>query len=487
MYTLRPYQSKIVDSLLKNNHSKMRLAVSPQGSGKSIIITELSKILSNNSVLITTSRLVLLDQLKVHLSGNSNATIVSRGSLHKVQELSFDYVIIDEAHEVNIIGQFQDFLNKRDCIVMGLTATPYRMDIDIKEIWGEPVIEIERNELISHGYLADREIIPIPLEMMINVTPADWYLSKSHVNNLSWNNTPEILEFILRHPPKFKGIIFCCSINQGKYISEHIGAKLVGSHLSIGENRQLIKEFKEGDQKLIISVDKLTVGFDEKQVKSIYNLRPTTSYTLYEQMIGRGDRKLGLEKNKIYDFTFATVDFAKSKSQFFKPCHNCGVNIDKRWNSCPHCGEKVYRTHKQNSNNEKECPTCTTLNLAKSRFCINCGFYLVRIDNLWTKCTTFSMRKIAGYFEVSFSNKFEICKMNTQEYEEFLSFLGGNTISNINPYTVIHDNQFKIKAIINNNGSTMLTEKLIFLPKLKDRHNGLGATLWPTTESLMGM
>ena len=486
MYQLRSYQTNIIKALLNaESTSKMRLAVSPQGSGKSIVITQLANILHDKKVLITTSRLVLLDQLREHLKSNTNAIISSRGSLHKIKDHAFDYVIIDEAHEVNTIGQFQEFLDKRDCTVFGLTATPYRLDIDIKEIWGEPVIKIDRDELIKDGYLADREIMPIPLEMMINVTPADWYLSKVHVNNLSWNNTPNIIEYIKQHPPKYKGIIFCCSLNQGKYISENIDANLVGSHLTLKENRELIEEFKYGGQKLIISVDKLTVGFDEKQVKSIYNLRPTTSYTLYEQMIGRGDRYLASEKNKVYDFTFASTDFGQPGNQFIVSCHHCGEKIDKRWNSCSYCGEKVYRTHKSKKTHEKECPDCNTMNFSKARFCINCGFYLIRINNLWTKLSDISTKHIGGHIEVSFPGKFENCRFDLEEYKAFLIFLSGEN-NDIYPYTVIHDNSFKIKAIVNYKNHTFLAERLTFLPKFKDRHNGMGGNLWPTTESLMG-
>jgi DNA repair protein RadD len=401
---LRPYQKQAIEAL-KNGG----LAILPQGSGKSIII----QALANDNTLITTSRNILLEQLRLR---KCKGDIINRSSLHKVTK-QYDQIIIDEAHEVNTIGQYHDFLKyQTNTKIIALTATPYRLDMGhISKIFGSPVFEITREELSK--YLAPREYPIVPCKINVQ-EEGSTYLK---------DNTKEIVEHILKNPPESDtvGIIFCINIKHAEIVHTLIpGSKII--HSKTKNNDEILKN----PPKYLINVELLTTGYDHPPTKSIYLMRNTDSYSLYEQIIGRGDRPYNDCNNKIYDYTLSTRKLGVERDNI-AVCYNCGDDIDKRLNTCPTCNAPKIVEEPTTRDGYKQCPECNNLNRSYAKFCIKCRHILLKSVGYRNIRAYVSVKKEYDkyVFSLPISDKYKLWKKYTlskDKLRKFVIFLNGD-------------------------------------------------------------
>lgn len=388
IFHFRYYQIDAIESIkesYKSGDTDVLLEL-PQGSGKSVIIRDIANhfVRMGRCVVITTDRLILLAQLKEGL--HTNVTIMSRGSLAN-SKTKFDVIIIDEAHNCNYeYGQYDAIRSANDAYVIGFTATPYRLDHGyiVPKIFSKLIYSIDRETLIDAGFLAPRKFHHIPTHFLINVRPAE-YLAQESIGNVAKEKTEAIIEYIETLNLVGKTIIFGVDIVHCLEICNLLCAKskVVASCFSVTDNNNIIAEFKYWDLDIIISCMMLNVGFDAPMAVNIVNLRPTTSYTLYEQLIGRGDRPFkGKTHNNIYDFTFNSLDFGKQRDHI-AVCVECGLDTDNRLHKCENCSTKIVRMHMDFK--PKICQRCSFENQRRARFCQGCSAYLVEPSVLWTR------------------------------------------------------------------------------------------------------
>lgn len=98
-------------------------------------------------------------------------------------------------------------------------------------------------------------------------------------------------------------IVFACSVEHGKRLSAILsmnGIENVAVYGStpLAERKRNIERFKKNDVGILINYDVLTTGFDSKNIRCVFITRPTSSISLYSQMIGRGLRGPKMGGNK---------------------------------------------------------------------------------------------------------------------------------------------------------------------------------------------
>ncbi|NLX77056.1 MAG: DEAD/DEAH box helicase family protein [Clostridiaceae bacterium] len=214
----------------------------------------------------------------------------------------FQYVIIDEFHHVAaqrykaIVDYF------RPEFLLGLTATPFRMDKkDIYSYCDDNVIyELNLKEAIERGYL-------VPFNYYGIYDDTDYsrisyrngkYDEKELEDALSKPKRAELVLKYFRRYKKSKAIAFCCSIKHANVMTEaFISAGIPAASVHTGEGpytedrKTAVQKLVNGELSILFVVDIFNEGVDVPEIDTVLFLRPTESYTVFLQQLGRGLRK----------------------------------------------------------------------------------------------------------------------------------------------------------------------------------------------------
>jgi superfamily II DNA or RNA helicase/DNA-directed RNA polymerase subunit RPC12/RpoP len=225
----------------------------------------------------------------------------------------FLYVIVDEGHHAGaptfrpVVDYFMP------AYLLGMTATPDRTDdVDIRDIFGEEVVDISLEMAIINRWLTPFEyhvitdnLHPTTLKRLIR----EEFGEERRVTLLQLNESifirlrdDKVAERIMRHNKKT--IIFCERIEHAEYFSEFIpGSKPYHTGRGSRENQATLAAFRSGDLQYILAVDKLNEGVDIPDAEVIVFYRNTDSERIFLQQLGRGARKKpGKEKYIVLDF-----------------------------------------------------------------------------------------------------------------------------------------------------------------------------------------
>lgn len=228
----------------------------------------------------------------------------------------FDYIVIDEFHHA-VTDQYRRIMEYfKPKFLLGLTATPERMDgRSIYELCDYNVpYQISLKEAINKGMLVPFHYYGIYDE---TVDYSGLHLVKGHY--LEEELTRELTvnrryELIWRHYMKYRSrraLGFCCSRRHAEEMAREfcrrdIPAAAVYSDADgeYSEDRALaIKKLRDGDLRIIFSVDMFNEGLDITEVDMVMFLRPTESPVVFLQQLGRGLRKSrGKEYLNVLDF-----------------------------------------------------------------------------------------------------------------------------------------------------------------------------------------
>ena len=226
--------------------------------------------------------------------------------LSEFDKNEFDYICYDEVHHIvaecgkKILNYFNpEFL-------LGLTATPERMDNqDIFELFEQNVpFELRLRDAINNDLVVPFRYFGIRDEL-INYGEED--KNKISKNIAESKNVDFIVKEIEKHKKeneKLKAIAFCTSIAHCNLMANEFNMRGYSSVALTGENNtgERIKAFNDlqdetNDLEIICAVDILNEGVDIPAINMVLFLRPTESSTIFLQQLGRGLRKY---KNKEY-------------------------------------------------------------------------------------------------------------------------------------------------------------------------------------------
>ena len=401
MLELRPYQRAAIDGLYNYWSDKKGdnpIIVAPTGSGKSLIIAHLIK----DAMSYPGTRVLILTHVKELLEQNASELValypeadvgfysaslkkkvlrkpITFAGIQSIHKKAYqivpapDLVIVDEAHLIPKTDgtRYNKFLSdlricNRGVKVVGLTATPYRLDSGWlhkgdNAIFDGIAYDIPVADLMEQGFLA-----PV--------------ISKSGVKTIDLSNVgkrggeyieselakaasdPELVTEtvaeIVRYGAERKAwLVFACGVNHAELLraefeTHGIEADVVTGADGMSAHADKIERFRRGGSKCLINVNVLTTGFNVPHVDLVAMVRATESTGLYIQIVGRGTRIAPGKDNCL------VLDYGDNVMR-----HGFIDQIKPKIKGRTEDGEAPV----------KKCPECLTVNHAAVRVCIECG------------------------------------------------------------------------------------------------------------------
>lgn len=344
--SLRPYQEEALDSvdLARSQGRRKGLVIMATGLGKTRVAGEviLRELLNERgtSVLVLAHTIPLVHQLEAavwevldkhtsthiwaggeypaYAGGVTFATMQTMIEAAKREDLKqrFSLVVVDEAHHAPADGYRQLLELLQPHFLLGLTATPWRLDERcLDDMFGPPVFTMSIVEGMQQGYLAgvDYRMLVDNIDWNEVRTISQQNLTVSELNRKLFlpERDESIVEKLVEHIDSIarpRCLIFCRTIEHATTIYRLLRAagqpcRLIHSKLDDREAATILREFRAGQNPTLLSVDMLNEGIDVPDVNLVAFLRVTHSRRIFVQQLGRGLR-ISSDKStvKVLDF-----------------------------------------------------------------------------------------------------------------------------------------------------------------------------------------
>ncbi len=216
----------------------------------------------------------------------------------------FDVVIVDEFHhaEAPSYKALLEHLEPKE--LLGLTATPERMDGGDVTKWfgGRIAVELRVWEAIEHGYLCPFQYFGV--RDTVDFASLRWqrggYVPAELADVLTGDDVrvkrvSDALERYHPDPTRMRALGFCVSVEHAHFMAQRFDAAGLPSRSLTGdtpqaERKATLEQLKRGTLRCVFSVDVLGEGVDVPSVDTVLLLRPTQSATVFSQQLGRGLR-----------------------------------------------------------------------------------------------------------------------------------------------------------------------------------------------------
>lgn len=229
----------------------------------------------------------------------------------------YDYIVVDEFHHA-AAPSYQKLLSYyQPQILLGLTATPERMDgKDVFGYFGDTIAaEIRLTDAIDRKLLSPFQYFGVTDQ--VDLSHVKWtrrgydFRELENVYTGDRIRAMQILNSMRKYVTdmdQVKGLGFCVGVEHALYMSkvfEEAGVPAIALHGDSGdeERRQAKARLTNGEIRVIFVVDLYNEGVDIPAVNTILFLRPTESLTVFLQQLGRGLRLAeGKECLTVLDF-----------------------------------------------------------------------------------------------------------------------------------------------------------------------------------------
>lgn len=363
-YVLLPHQKQILDKLSverENRGNNKNLIVAATGTGKTVISAFdyrwFRRTHSRSRILFIAHREEILRQsLNTYRSvlqdanfgtlwvGNNQPQDISEYD-HLFVSISmfnsqfedvfslldsdfYDYIVIDEAHHSQADSYRKLFNYFTPQLLIGLTATPERMDgRDLRPDFGGRIsAEIRLPQALQAGLLTPFQYFCISDNIDLSDNSL-WNGQKYNIDRLANKLCDDgrvrlIVDALHRYLAEeytCRALCFCANKRHADFMAEQLriygfNAQSLTSDTSVDLRKQWVKELREGILHYLCVVDIFNEGVDIPEIDTVLFLRPTESLTIFLQQMGRGLRlsagKTELtvldfvaQANKKYDFS----------------------------------------------------------------------------------------------------------------------------------------------------------------------------------------
>ena len=399
---LRWYQQEAVDAInefLKTREGNPCVEL-PTGSGKSLVLAGLIRgwvaRYPEVRVMVLAHRTELVEQNYeelMELGGRFDVGIYAAG-LHRrdlSNKITFamidsiakrarsicvpDVLIIDEIHSVPISGEgkyltlIRDFRKRNPKLkVVGLTATPYRMDsgpiCHADHVMTDLVYSAPIGKLIDEGYLCK---LRSRVRGDVDVSGVKRNSKGDFITNslASVIDVPKVVEdavadavAVIKAENRHSIMFFCVSEEHCQHVSQclarhGIHAPVVTAKTSKADRKRHVDEFKAGRLHALCNIDVYTTGFNARQVDCIVALRPTLSKGLWAQIVGRALRTHPSKEDAlILDYggnieRHGPIDCMDAGEVRLYTCGECGDVFSFALRKCPGCETEIPKQKRE--------------------------------------------------------------------------------------------------------------------------------------------
>lgn len=232
----------------------------------------------------------------------------------------FDYIIYDEVHHIVASSGKKIFEYFKPEFMLGLTATPERMDNqDIFGLFDNNVpFELRLRDAIRNDLVVPFHYYGIRDEFVDYKSKDKMFIANQIAKQVNVEFIKDQIEKHRETNEKLKCIAFCTNIQSSKLMAEELleeGYQSI-SLTGLNDTAMRMKAFNDlqddtNPLEIICTVDILNEGVDIPQVNMVLFLRPTESQTIFIQQLGRGLRKYpGKEFVTVLDFIGNNYDRA---------------------------------------------------------------------------------------------------------------------------------------------------------------------------------
>ena len=222
----------------------------------------------------------------------------------------FDYIVIDEFHHA-VTDWYRRIIHYfHPKFLLGLTATPERMDgRNIYELCDYNVpFELNLKDAINKGYLCPFHYYGIyDATDYSGLHVVRGHYEEKELNDAYIGNTQRY-DLIYKYYHKYvsrRALGFCCSRKHAEDMAREFSERGIAAAAvysgSAGkyamDRAEAINKLKNGQLQVIFSVDMFNEGLDVPDVDMVLFLRPTESPVVFLQQLGRG---LRLAPDKTY-------------------------------------------------------------------------------------------------------------------------------------------------------------------------------------------
>jgi len=228
----------------------------------------------------------------------------SRNLAQKIPSEYYDMIIIDEFHHAAAPSYQRLLSHFTPKILLGLTATPERMDnLDILKYFNNRIsAEIRLPEAINRKLLSPFHYFGVT--DVVDLDKISWSRGRydpgeiSELYNGNLERVEQIIQALQRYTTGFDEIIglgFCVSVEHANFMAEsfnkaNIPSASLHSQSTHEERTTIQKRLITHEIHFIFVVDLYNEGIDIPEINTILFLRPTESLTVFLQQLGRGLR-----------------------------------------------------------------------------------------------------------------------------------------------------------------------------------------------------
>lgn len=351
-YKLRPYQQAASDAAVKFflDDTKLHngLLVCPTGSGKSLVIADIAYRLNSDVLVFCPSKEILeqnynkmksygvdcaMYSASVGQKKIAQVTFCTIGSVKNDAEMfsHFRFAMVDEAHYISNrkSTMYRQFIKQLQCKVIGLTATPFRLEsfcqidratkkpkLETAKSWlqmltgykkpffNEIIYHIQIEELLAKGYLAKVRYFDVKpqgweqMRLFKNTSGSDFSDKSVCQAYDSTRFNAHLLNVVNRLLNNQKTgirrngiLVFTRFVEEAMELALQIDScAVVSGDTPKKEREEILRRFKAGEIRVVVNAQTLTTGFDYPELDTVVMARPTMSLSLYYQIVGRAIR-----------------------------------------------------------------------------------------------------------------------------------------------------------------------------------------------------
>ena len=266
----------------------------------------------------------------------------------------YDYIVIDEAHHSQADSYRKLFEHFQPRVLVGLTATPERMDgKDLRPDFGGRIsAEIRLPQALQAGLLTPFQYLCVSDDTDLS-DDSLWNGQRYAIDKLadrlcSHERAERIIQALrnyLAEEYRCKALCFCVNKKHADFMAKELDvhgfkAASLTSDSAPSERQRLAKQLRTGELNYLCVVDIFNEGVDIPEIDTVLFLRPTDSLTIFLQQLGRGLRlSPGKTELTVLDFVAQAnkkYDFAsKFRALTLKPEKNIAKQIQEGFTLLP--------------------------------------------------------------------------------------------------------------------------------------------------------